>query len=46
MYIQRELKPTGVKATRLTRGLPTVTDLEYVDSVTLLLALQGRSEMG
>ncbi len=46
MYIQRELKPTGVKVTRLARGLPTGGDLEYVDSVTLLRALQGRSEMG
>jgi recombination protein RecR len=46
MYIQRELKPTGVKVTRLARGLPTGGDLEYVDSVTLLRALQGRNEMG
>lgn len=46
MYIQRELKPSGVKVTRLARGLPTGGDLEYVDSVTLLRALQGRNEMG
>jgi recombination protein RecR len=45
MYIQRQLAPTGVKITRLARGLPTGGDLEYVDSVTLLRALQGRHEM-
>lgn len=45
MYLQRQLAPTGVKVTRLARGLPTGGDLEYVDSVTLLRALQGRQEM-
>jgi len=45
MYVQRELAPTGVRVTRLARGLPTGGDLEYVDSVTLLRALQGRQEM-
>ena len=45
MYLQRQLAPTGVKITRLARGLPTGGDLEYVDSVTLLRALQGRQEM-
>ncbi len=42
MYIQRELVPTNVRVTRLARGLPTGGDLEYVDSVTLTRALQGR----
>lgn len=45
MYIQRELKNTGVKITRLARGLPVGGDLEYVDAVTLTRALQGRSEL-
>lgn len=45
MYIQRELTGKGVKLTRLARGLPTGGDLEYVDSVTLMRALQGRSEL-
>ncbi len=45
MYVQRQLMPMGVKITRLARGLPTGGDLEYVDSVTLLRALQGRHEM-
>lgn len=44
MYIERELKPRGVKITRLARGLPVGGDLEYVDPVTLTRALQGRSE--
>jgi recombination protein RecR len=46
MYIQRELQGKGIKMTRLARGLPTGGDLEYVDSVTVLRALQGRTEMG
>jgi recombination protein RecR len=45
MYIQRELLPKGVKITRLARGLPVGGDLEYVDSVTLTRALQGRNEL-
>lgn len=45
MYIQRELVGKGVKLTRLARGLPVGGDIEYADSVTLLRALQGRSEL-
>ena len=45
MYLHRQLAPTGVKVTRLARGLPTGGDLEYVDSVTLLRAFQGRHAM-
>lgn len=45
MYLQGELEKRSVKVTRLARGLPTGGDLEYVDSVTLMQALQGRSEM-
>lgn len=45
MYLQRELAGSGVKITRLARGLPTGGDLEYVDSVTLMRALEGRSEI-
>jgi len=43
--IQLELEPKGVRVTRLARGLPTGGDIEYVDSVTLMQALQGRSEV-
>lgn len=45
MYIQKALAGQGVKITRLARGLPMGGDLEYVDVVTLMRALQGRSEL-
>lgn len=45
LFIQRDLANRGTKVTRLARGLPTGGDLEYVDSVTVLRALQGRTEM-
>jgi recombination protein RecR len=43
MYIETQLRGKGVKITRLARGLPVGGDIEYVDSVTLSRALQGRS---
>jgi recombination protein RecR len=46
MFITRELQSKGVKISRLARGLPTGGDLEYVDTVTLLRALQGRNTLG
>ena len=42
MYIRSHLEPTGVKLTRLARGLPVGGDLEYADQITLGRALQGR----
>jgi recombination protein RecR len=42
MYIRQALEPTGVKLTRLARGLPVGGDLEYADQITLGRALQGR----
>jgi recombination protein RecR len=45
MYIERELRAKGVKLTRLARGLPVGGDIEYADTVTLMRALQGRSEL-
>lgn len=45
MYIHQQLTPLGVKVTRLARGLPTGGDLEYVDAMTLIRALQGRNAM-
>ncbi len=42
MYIRQQLEPTGVKLTRLARGLPVGGDLEYADQITLGRALQGR----
>ncbi len=45
LYIARALKPLGVRATRLARGLPAGGDLEYSDSATLASALTGRREL-
>jgi recombination protein RecR len=45
MYLARELKPLGVKVTRLAMGLPVGGDLDYADEITLGRALLGRQEM-
>ena len=44
MYLSRLISPLGIKVTRLTRGLPFGTELEYADDVTLTRALEGRQE--
>lgn len=44
MYIQRLIQPLGVKVTRIARGLPVGSDLEYADETTLSRALEGRKE--
>ena len=44
MYIQRLIFPLGVKVTRIARGLPVGSDIEYADETTLLRALEGRKE--
>lgn len=46
LYIGKELKPLGVKITRLARGLPVGGDLEYTDELTLSDALNYRKEIG
>ncbi|GGA58807.1 recombination protein RecR [Kroppenstedtia guangzhouensis] len=45
MYLQRLVKPFGVKVTRIAHGLPVGGDLEYADEVTLTKALEGRREL-
>lgn len=45
MYISKLVKPMGIKVTRIARGIPIGGDLEYTDEVTLMKALEGRSEM-
>jgi recombination protein RecR len=45
LYLQRLLTPLGVKVTRIARGVPVGSDLEYTDLVTLARALEGRKEM-
>lgn len=43
-YLQRLISPKGIRVTRLARGLPFGTELEYADDVTLTRALEGRQE--
>ena len=45
MYLSRQLRPLGVKVTRLASGLPVGGDLEYADELTLGRALEGRREV-
>ena len=44
MYLQRLISPLGIRVTRLARGLPFGTELEYADDVTLTRAIEGRQE--
>lgn len=45
MIISKYIKPTGIKVSRIASGVPVGGDLEYVDEVTLMRALDGRVEM-
>lgn len=45
MYISKLIKPAGIKVTRIASGVPVGGDLEYIDEVTLLRALDGRTEL-
>ncbi|HIV17675.1 MAG TPA: recombination protein RecR [Candidatus Alectryocaccobium stercorigallinarum] len=45
MYISKLIKPTGIKVTRIASGVPVGGDIEYIDEVTLLRALEGRTEL-
>ena len=45
MYISRLIKPSGIKVTRIASGVPVGGDIEYIDEVTLLRALEGRTEL-
>lgn len=42
MYLQKMIQPLGIKITRIARGLPVGSDIEYADAVTLSRALEGR----
>lgn len=44
MYIQRLISPLGIKMTRIARGLPVGSDIEYADQTTLSRALEGRND--
>lgn len=45
MYLSRQLRPLGIRVTRLASGLPVGGDLEYADELTLGRALEGRREI-
>ena len=45
MYISKLIKPAGVRVTRIASGVPVGGDIEYIDEVTLLRALEGRVEL-
>ncbi len=45
MYIRKLIGNTGIRVTRIASGVPVGGDLEYIDEVTLLRALEGRTEM-
>ncbi|MEF9840527.1 MAG: recombination mediator RecR [Lachnospiraceae bacterium] len=45
MYISKLIKPTGIKVSRIASGVPVGGDLEYIDEVTLLRALEGRTSL-
>ena len=45
VYISKLIKPTGIKVSRIASGVPVGGDLEYIDEITLLRALEGRTEL-
>lgn len=45
MYISKLVKPTGIRVSRIASGVPVGGDLDYIDEVTLLRALEGRVEL-
>ena len=45
MYLQRAISPAGIKVTRIARGLPSGSDIEYADDATLAHSLESRAEI-
>ncbi len=45
LYLKKVISPLGIRVTRLARGLPFGTELEYADDVTLTRAIEGRQEL-
>ena len=45
VYLSKQIKPLGIKVTRLAYGVPVGADLEYADEVTLFRALEGRRDL-
>jgi len=46
LYLNKLIKPFGIKVTRIAFGLPVGADLEYADEITLARAIEGRREIG
>ncbi len=44
-YLSQQIKPTGVRVTRIATGIPAGSDIEYADEVTMLKAIEGRREL-
>jgi recombination protein RecR len=44
LYLHKLISPMGIRVTRLARGLPCGSELEYADDVTLTQALEGRQD--
>lgn len=45
VFLEQQIRPLGPRVTRLARGIPVGSDLEYVDGTTIAEALSGRREM-
>lgn len=45
MYLAAQLKPLGLKITRIAQGVPVGSDLDYIDQSTMIQAFEGRREM-
>ena len=44
-YLSQQIKPLGVRVTRIATGIPAGSDIEYADEVTMLKAMEGRREL-
>lgn len=45
VYLTQLIKPLGIKVTRIASGVPVGSEIEYTDTVTLSMAMEGRTEM-
>ena len=45
VFLEQEIRPLGARVSRLARGIPVSSDLEYVDGTTIAQAIVGRREM-
>ena len=45
VYLTQLIKPLGIKVTRIASGVPVGSEIEYADSVTLSMAMEGRQEL-